>query len=106
MMLASLPLVPRGGRGRRGGSVVFLVFLGMVADVPVTMHHKFQQFSEFLLPQFQFLVRVLDIPVMPQRRICCAVLGLVVTRPLFRNDRCRGFRQRHVQGLFCWFSAS
>ena len=41
----------------------------------------FLQLSEFLLPQFQFLVRVLDIPVMPQRRIRCAVLGLVVTRP-------------------------
>ena len=50
MMLASLPLVPRGGRGRKGRSVVFLVFLDMVADVPVTMHFKFQQFSEFLVP--------------------------------------------------------
>ena len=50
MMLASLPLVPRGGRGRKGRSVVFLVFLGMVADVCVTMHFKFQQFSGFLVP--------------------------------------------------------
>ena len=93
MMLASLPLVPGGGRGRRGRSVVFLVFLGTVADVPVVMQPVFQQFSEFLVPQFQFLVRVLDIPVMPQRRIHCAVLGLVVTRPLLRNGRCHGGRR-------------
>ena len=29
--------------------------------------------------------------VMPQRRIRCAVFGLIVTRPLLRNDRCHGF---------------
>ena len=96
---------------RRGRSVVFLVFLGTVADVPVVMQPMFQQFSEFLVPQFQFLVSVLDIPVVPQRRIRCAVLGLVVTRPLLRNDRCpqtlsvRSCRPRRRQrwyGWFCW----
>ena len=106
MMPASFPPVPREGRGRRGRSVVFLVFLGMVADIPVVMQPVFQQFSEFLVPQFQFLVRVLDIPVMRQRRIRCAVLWFVVTRPLLRYNRCHGFRQWHVQGLFCRFSAS
>ena len=79
MKLASLPLVPRGGRGR---SVVFLVFLGTVADVPMVMQPVFQQFSEFLVPQFQFLVTVLDIPVMPHRRIRCAVLWVGCYAPV------------------------
>ena len=102
MMLASLPPVPREGRG----SVVFFVFLGTVADVPVVMQPVFQQFSEFLVPQFQFLVRVLDIPVMPQRRIRCAVLGLVVTRPLMRNDRCHGGRRSCAFRISAMFGTS
>ena len=57
-----------------------LVFLGMVDDVPVVMQPVFQQFSEFLVPLFQFLVRVLDSLVVTQRRIRCAVLGLVVAQ--------------------------
>ena len=37
-------------------------------DVPVSMHLKFQQSFEFLnVPLTQFIVRVLVIPVMPQR---------------------------------------
>ena len=102
MMLASLPLVPRGGRGRGGRSVVFFVFLGMVADVPVVMQPVFQQFSEFLLPQFQFLVRVLDILLCHRdgyavqslgwllRARCCATTGamVVVVRVLFVFPQC------------------
>ena len=40
-------------------------------DVPVNMQLKFQQFYEFdiLVPQFQFIVRVLDISAVPQRQV-------------------------------------
>ena len=45
-----------------------------VVDVLVTMLHKFQQPYEFdilKVPQIQFIDRVLDIPVMPQRDKLC-----------------------------------
>ena len=68
--------------GRRPG--------GHAAHVPAVLQ----------VPGFQFLVRVLDIPVMPQRRIRCAVLGLVVTRPLLRNGgrRSCAFRSSAMLG--------
>ena len=37
-----------------------------LADVPVIIQLEFQQF--YLVPQFQFIDRVLDIPVVPQRQ--------------------------------------
>ena len=88
-------------------SVVFLVFLGMVADVPVVMQPVFQQFSEFLVPLFQFLVRVLDIPVMPQRRIRCAVLGLVCHAPVVAQRQVPWFPAVACERLiFAGFPAS
>ena len=69
-----------------------------VVYVPVTMLHNFQQFFEFVflkVPQVQFIVRVLDTVVIPQRQVCTvsncaqdredstgAVLRLVVDAPV------------------------
>ena len=72
-------------------------------DVSVTMQLKFQQsiVEFFMVPQLQFIDRVVDTLVAPQRQVhsanCAevrrdssgAVLGLVST-PLLYNDRCAG----------------
>ena len=68
--------------------------------------------STVVVPHVQFIDRVLDNPVMPQRQVRtvpnCAeerrdssaqFLGMVLTRPLLCNDRCRGWsRQRCYRG--------
>ena len=63
-----------------------------VVYVLVTMLHKFQQFFEFPVPPVQFLYRVWDIRVTPQRQIRTVhFLVWLLTRPLLYNDRCSGF---------------
>ena len=76
-----------------------------VADVPVTVLHKFQQtklFENLEVPLFQFIDRVLDMAGMPQRQVrtvpncaefCrlhrCSAWERLLTRPSLCNDRCR-----------------
>ena len=61
-----------GAASKRRRSDVFLVFLLLVADVPVIMQLLFQQskvYANMTVSHIQFIGRVLDIPVMPQRQV-------------------------------------
>ena len=83
------PLAPRGwsapttpgGPGQRdsppaqGGTQILGSLPSLTVDVPVTMLHKFLQFYVvyilILVPQIQFIDRVLDTAVVPQRQVRC-----------------------------------
>ena len=80
-----------------------------VVDVPVIISDKLPQsivYENVEVPQIQFIVTVLDIPVATQRRFThsanCpedrrvptgAVLGQGGRRPLLYNDRCLGLTE-------------
>ena len=74
---------PAQGGTQRLGEAEAVRFWTPVVDVPVNMQLKFQQFCEFDIPvpQIQFIVRVLDISVVPQRQVqCSTVHGPVVVQ--------------------------
>ena len=85
-----------GLRGFSDQAVVMAGLAVVVVGVSGIMQFKFQQSFEFtIVPQIQFIVRVLDIAVMPQRQVrtvphCAgdraalagAVLGMVVDTPV------------------------
>ena len=66
---------PRGVHCQPRAVYKFWARVTMVADVPVLMLHKFQQlyvvFILILVPQVQFIDRVLDIAVIPQMQERC-----------------------------------
>ena len=87
-----------------------------VVDVPVIMQRKFQQVMpiDIEVPQILFIARVLDIPVMPLRRVrtvqtadsTAQLLGNQLTRPLFFNDRSRAWFSRSAIAVLPGWSMS
>ena len=64
----------QGGMQVLGAAFTFTIqeqIVDNAVDVPVIMQLRFQQFCEFniLVPGIQFIVRVLDISVLPQRQV-------------------------------------
>ena len=66
------------------------MFLDKVVDAPVTMLHKFQQSFEFLVPQTQFIFRLLVFQLCRRDRYPkCSPSRRLFTCPLLCSDRIR-----------------
>ena len=58
--------------------------------MPVIVHIVFFVLTTVEVPQLQFLDKVVDVPVIMQKRGLLPVLGKVVDMPVVFNDRCLG----------------